>query len=151
MRVNAMKGAILKDQQGSVVLEALIAILIFSIGILAIIGLQAASVSNTAAARYRTDASLLANQVIGKMWVGDNASLSANFSSPDGADYLAWASSVKQTLPGVALSPLYLPTITFASSVGTGKTVTVTVFWRQASESTAHQYVTTAVINNAIE
>ncbi len=145
-----MKAAISKYQQGSVILEALIAILIFSIGILAIIGLQAASVSNSAAARYRTEASLLANQVIGQMWVGDNANLATNFASPGGANYLAWASSVAQTMPGVALSPLYRPTVTFAGG-GTGNTVTVTVFWRQAGESAAHQYAATAVINNAIE
>jgi len=94
-------------QQGSVVLEALISILIFSIGILAIVGLQAASIKNVAAAKYRTDASLLANQVIGQMWVSDksNAALVANFSSPAGANYLAWANTVAQGLPGARKRP----------------------------------------------
>ena len=147
MRVNAMKGAILKRQRGSVVLEALMAILIFSIGILAIIGLQAASISNSTAAKYRMQASLLANQVIGQMWVSDKTNLVTNFSSPNGANYLAWASSVSDTLPGLHTSPLYLPTITFASGTATGNTATITVFWREASELTAHQYVTSAFIN----
>lgn len=142
MLVKAMKEAILKEQKGSAILEALMAILIFSIGILAIIGLQAASISNTTAAKYRIDASLLANQVIGQMWVSDKTNLATNFSSPNGANYLTWANSVAQTLPGVAATPAYLPQISFA-----GTTATITLQWREASEATAHQYVATAVIN----
>ncbi len=144
-----MNRTIVNNQQGSAILEALIAILIFSIGILAIIGLQAASVSNTAAAKYRTDASLLANQVIGQMWVSDNANLAADFAGSQGsggAKYLAWVGSVEATLPGPTNSPLNEPTISFA-----GNTATVTVFWRQASESSRHQYVATAMINNTLQ
>ena len=44
-------------QQGVVLLESLIAILIFSMGILALVGLQAAMISNTSNAKYRADAS----------------------------------------------------------------------------------------------
>ena len=43
-------------------IEALIGILIFSIGILALIGMQAAAIRNTADARYRSEASFLANR-----------------------------------------------------------------------------------------
>ena len=55
-------------QQGSVLLEGLIAILIFSMGILALVGLQAAAIKNSSDAKYRADASYLANQIIGQMW-----------------------------------------------------------------------------------
>jgi type IV pilus assembly protein PilV len=145
-----MKGAILQEQRGSVILEALIAILIFSIGILAIIGLQAASISNSAAAKYRLDASLLANQAIGQMWVSDQTSLPADFQGAQGvggAKYLAWASSVVQALPGPGRTSVLLPTIAFASGTANGNTATITVYWREASESNFHNYVTTAVLN----
>ena len=130
-------------QQGSIVLEALISILIFSIGILAIVGLQAASIKNTAAAKYRTDASLLANQVIGQMWLGDktNATLVANFSSPDGADYVTWADTVSQALPGASAVP---PTI----AIDANNNATVTVFWQGPDEAEAHNYTAIAVVNN---
>jgi type IV pilus assembly protein PilV len=134
------------SQQGSVVLEALISILLFSIGILAIVGLQAVSIKNVTAAKYRSDASLLVNQVIGQMWVGDktNATLSANFSSPSGANYAAWASSVAQALPGVSGVPANAPTI----AIDAGNNATVTVFWQAPDETVAHNYTAIAVVTD---
>lgn len=55
-------------QQGVVLLEALIAVLIFSMGILALVGLQASMVKNTSDAKYRTDAAFIAQQRLGVMW-----------------------------------------------------------------------------------
>ena len=55
-------------QQGVVLIEAMIAILIFSFGVLGIIGLQAAMVKNTSESKYRADASNIAQQAIGQMW-----------------------------------------------------------------------------------
>ena len=63
-----------RSQTGVMLLEALIGILIFSIGILALIGMQGAAIRNTTDARYRSEASFLANQIIGQMWV-DRANL----------------------------------------------------------------------------
>lgn len=56
------------SQQGVVLLESLIAILIFSLGILGIVGLQAAMIKNTSEAKYRSEASYIAQQKIGEMW-----------------------------------------------------------------------------------
>lgn len=55
-------------QQGAVILEALIAILIFSMGILALVGLQAAMIQNTTDSKFRADASYIAQQRIGQIW-----------------------------------------------------------------------------------
>lgn len=55
------------NQKGSVLLEALIAILIFSFGILAISGLQGAMMKNTADATYRAEASYIVQQYLGSM------------------------------------------------------------------------------------
>lgn len=133
-------------QRGSVVLEALISILIFSIGILAIIGLQAASIKNVTAAKYRTDASLLANRVIGQMWVSDknNASLVTNFSSPAGANYAAWANTVAQALPGVSGVPANAPTI----AIDANNNATVTVFWQAPDEAASHNFTAIAVVTD---
>lgn len=56
------------SQKGVVILETLIAILIFSISVLAIVGLQAAMVKNTTEAKFRADASYIAQQTLGSMW-----------------------------------------------------------------------------------
>ncbi len=55
-------------QHGVVILESLIAILIFSLGILALVGLQANMLQSTSDAKYRADASYLAQQKLGLMW-----------------------------------------------------------------------------------
>lgn len=129
-------------QRGSVLLESLIAILIFSMGILAIVGLQAASIKNTASAKYRTDASMLANQIIGQMWTDDktNTSLKSNYESANGAKYLTWKTNVQQVLPGVASNA---PTIAIDAS----NVATVTIWWQSPGESAPHNYVAIARIN----
>jgi type IV pilus assembly protein PilV len=73
MKNKSFKTQFAKLQTGSVLLEALIAILIFSFGILAISGLQAAMVKNTSEANYRAVASYIAQQKIGQMWADPDA------------------------------------------------------------------------------
>jgi len=58
-----------KAQQGVVLLEALIAILIFSLGVLGLVGLQATMIKSTSEAKFRSEASFIAQQKIGQMWV----------------------------------------------------------------------------------
>lgn len=138
-------------QRGSVLLEALIAILIFSMGILAIVGLQGTTVKLSADAKYRTDAGLLADQLIGQMWVSDRtpATLQTEFNSPNGAKYKTWLGAattpdpgtVRATLPGVTTSK-NLPTVVVD---GTGK-ATVTLNW-ETPGAAAHKYISTAQIS----
>ncbi|MCK6406426.1 MAG: type IV pilus modification protein PilV [Rhodocyclaceae bacterium] len=103
-------------------LEALVAIVIFSLGVLGVVGMQASAVSTVQDAKYRTDAGLLANELLGLMWAqqsqqeiggkspgqrlreafeGDGASGVVT----DGAQYTAWLAKVTSTLPGVASAP----------------------------------------------
>lgn len=130
-------------QRGSVILESLISILIFSIGILAIVGLQSASIQNIAGAKYRTDASLLTNQVIGQMWIADKTALQTNFNSPSGANYLTWASSVQQAMPGVVSGGGNMPVI----SINANNEATITIKWQSPGDAAAHQHITKARIN----
>lgn len=133
-------------QRGSVILESLIAMLIFSMGILAIVGLQGASIRNVAGAKYRTDASLLANQIIGRMWTTDKAtaSLQNDYNSPNGLMYLAWASNVQQSLPGVISGVAgTMPTI----SIDGNNEARITIQWQSPGENAPHNYVAIARIN----
>ena len=57
----------LARQQGVVLLEALIAILIFSLGILGLVGLQASMVKGTSEAKNRAEASYVAQREIGRI------------------------------------------------------------------------------------
>ena len=66
-----------RQQGGAALLEVLVAVLIFSIGILAVVGMQAFSVRAVSDAKYRADASFLANQALGRLW-GDPTNLGAH-------------------------------------------------------------------------
>lgn len=120
-RINPSRG-----QQGSALLEALVGILIFSIGVLSLVGLQATSIKLTTDAKDRTDASLLADQVISRMWV-DQGNL---------------ASYVVTNQP---IASLPNGTRTVAVS---GTQVTVTVSWQPPGSTTPHRYVTVTHITN---
>ena len=57
------------SQQGIVLIETLIAILLFCFGLLALIGLQASLTKDVTQAGTRSQASVLANELIGQAWV----------------------------------------------------------------------------------
>jgi type IV pilus assembly protein PilV len=127
-----------KNQSGVMLLEALIAILIFSLGILTVVALQATSIKLTGDAKYRTNATLLANRLIGQMWVstGNLAALKANFET-GGASYNDWLADVSgpDGLPGVVPASSGVtstrPTVTVNATAGaTAGQVTITLFWR---------------------
>ena len=96
-------------QKGAVLLEALIAILIFSFGILAISGLQGAMMKNVSDATYRAEAAYLVQQVVGNMLTNPIA--------------LARGSSPAPSLPGgiVTVTPV---------AGGSGGRVNISVTWR---------------------
>ena len=85
-------------QKGSALLEALVAILIFSFGVLGLIGILAASIRATNDARYRAEAANLANAVIGDMWATAANELDPQFGT-GGAKLTAWQNLVARELP----------------------------------------------------
>lgn len=145
-------------QQGSILLEALIAFLIFSMGILGVIGLQATAINNTLDARYRSDAAFLANQIIAQMWTDSKANTAIVptiytiqptyacnpcTTTNGNANTQEW---VKQ-IQGSATQKAFLPGVTNAVNGPTiainGNKVTVTLYWKSPQNpSTKHNYVT---------
>lgn len=57
-----------ESEQGIVLIEALIAVLIFSLGILGVIGMQANLIKASAEARYRSEAALVAQKRLDELW-----------------------------------------------------------------------------------
>ena len=128
-------------------LEALVAILVFSAGIIGLIGLQAASIRSTTEAKYRTDAAFLANKVISQMWVDNNLALAATYAGTGGTGgpgYTAWLAEVSSATTGLpgATAATNPPTI----AIGANNVVTVTVRWQKPGDQLIHQYVTTTQI-----
>lgn len=54
-------------QQGSVLIESMVALVIFSMGVLALVGLQSAMIKNSSDNRYRAEAQLIAQTHIANM------------------------------------------------------------------------------------
>jgi type IV pilus assembly protein PilV len=133
------------SQRGSVLLEALIAIVIFSMGLLAIVGLQAASIKSVSDSQYRLEASFLANRVVAEMWT--NAANINAYALPGGgaAGLDGWLAEVQSRMPGSTAANA--PTIAIAANPSGGFTATVVIRWQASGESTPHNYTTVAYIN----
>jgi len=145
-----------RGEGGSAILEGLIAILLFSVGIIAIMGLQSVSINAVRDAKYRSDASYVAAQIIGLMWA-DRGANSVNLpcysiptagtcpSSSSTTERVAWLNSFTTSggvnfLPGAAPARQEI-TVDTATS-----TVTVTIRWQSPQDVSERQFVTVARI-----
>ena len=126
-------------QTGSVLLEALVAILIFSIGILALVGMQGAAINNVSDAKYRSTAGFLANEMIGTVWatrLQPNSSVAAYTPDPTlctpasapctatAASIAPWLTEVQNSLPNGSAS-----IVQTAFTAGAASQVQVTICW----------------------
>jgi len=161
-----------KSQAGMMLLEALIGILIFSIGILALVAMQARSVNVLADAQYRIEAVNLSNRLLSQMWVNADRSNPAamtasltNFAhqtsgNPDTCDFsggaaaspvvTAWAdiindaanSGAKPLLPGATATMQQVVVDT-----GNANRVIITVCWRAPNETAPHRHTAVGYVN----
>lgn len=128
--VKSYKVTAKKMQQGIALIESLIALLIFSMGILAIVGLQGFMVKSTADSKARSDASFLAQNRIAMMWA-DPVNI---------ANYAEVGTSVP-ALPG----GLRTTTVT---NLANGTEVEVLITWQLPGEA-QHRYRAIAQIAGA--
>ena len=115
----------LDHQGGMMLVEGMIAILIFSLGILAIIGTQAIAIKQTSDAKFRVDASFIANQTIGAIWT-DRDDLDSHEVTDEAVSALP---DGKRTI------------------VVEGNQVTVTITWQLPNDPTVRSFSTVAQIN----
>jgi type IV pilus assembly protein PilV len=139
-----------KSQSGVMLLEALIGILIFSLGVLALVGMQALAVKVATESRERAEASNLASQLIGEMWI--NRANLANYEYTAGsgavpAELTNWVAQVQAALPN---ANVYLPSV----SIGTptmagvnGNEVIITIRWQAPGTTGVRQFLMSAYIN----
>lgn len=119
-----MATSLVKVQKGIALLEALIAILIFSFGVLGIVGLQSAMVKGTTQSKFRSDASYIAERRISMMWANPGGLVNGTTTVP--------------------VTELPNGTRTTTVNAATGE-VTVTVKWTAPGEP-QHQYVVNAFV-----
>lgn len=137
-------------QTGVMLLEALIAILIFSVGILAIVGLQANSIKLAGDAKYRSEANILTNQLIGDMWQNQSATQTAfagNYTPPSGVGFTSWA----KTLPTpfyTNVSSVIIAPVSSAAASTVSDVVTINLYWKTPGDASTHSYTTQTQINH---
>jgi len=154
-------------QQGVMLIEALIAILIFSIGILAAVGMQGVAIKNVTESRSRSEASLLAGELLAQMWMDQNINVvtGVNTSNLTTANYnyagagtpparlgtftppvSGWIGRVVTKLPGATTT---LPKVTITNPTNAGATVKIEIFWQAPEEATLgvmHSHVVMAAV-----
>ena len=118
------------SQRGVVLVEAMVAILIFSVGVLAVVGLQASMLKNTSDAKYRAEASFIAQQRVGIMW--------ADFTNTLAGLHIENNTDISGLLPSGLLNVTQVP-------VQSGVQATITITWQLPGE-VQHNYTTTAAI-----
>jgi type IV pilus assembly protein PilV len=122
-------------------IEVLVSVLLFSIGVLALVGMQANMTKAQSAAKTRTDAAYLARELVGLMW-SDVGNL-ASYKTDSCANYTrcsAWRAKVLQQLPSANVSVLL-----DADPAKTGD-VTIQIEWTPP-EGETHNYTTVTTIN----
>ena len=142
--MNAFKPR-MRRHSGSSLLEGLLAIMVFSVGLLAILKLLTVSIAESGNAQYRSEASLLASDLIGQMWTGDRTyqGISDRFGQTASDDYQRWLHDVQTRLPGVTATK-NAPSVTIARDRG----VIVTLSWQAAADQDAHQLTVHARITD---
>lgn len=123
-----------QPEGGVLLIEALISVLILALGILGLVALQASMNTNATEAKYRAEASFLANDFVGLMWTDQrNLSKYAIASGTCSNSYTPcsdWLGKVGKMLPNGS-----------ATVVVNGVSVTVTVSWQTPGSGTPHNYV----------
>lgn len=124
--------------RGMSLTEVLVATVIFAVGILGLLSANATAFSAFSDAKYRVDAALLADRLIGEIWV-DRANV-AMYSHAGGGHGTAqdrvapWVAEIERVLPGAD-----------ATVAVVGSEVRVTVSW-QPPGGGRHQHLAVATL-----
>jgi type IV pilus assembly protein PilV len=125
--------------RGFMLIEVLVSILIFSIGVLALVGLQAKMTHAQSASKIRTDATYLANELIGTMW-SDLTHLGSYANCASYGPCSDWQTKVSQSLPNGSGTVDSVDPSTGA--------VSITIKWTVRSDG-EHRYTTIAAVKSS--
>ena len=124
------------QQRGSALIEGLLALVVFSVGLIGLLMLLSTSLVESGNARYRSEASLLASDLVARMWAGDRgaASLQSRFGDTGADEYRQWLQRVQATLPG-STTDANLPQV----AIDDDRNVTISLRWQVPGEADAHR------------
>jgi len=161
------------QQTGAYLLEALIGILIFALGVLGIVGLQAAALRTTTDSSLRAEAVFAASQLVGQMWADKYICVVGGAGPPPctpqytsatlGPAYVSWATDLRAAQGGAWFQD---PIVDFTNTIGNcnappdlfSATAYIQIFWQSPDGQNnaacgtvkCHWYATCAVIGQNI-
>jgi type IV pilus assembly protein PilV len=129
--------------RGFTLVEVLVAVVVFSVGVLGLVRLQATAIRLSTDARQRAEATFLADQLLARMLISDKAT-AGTFAhrtggtarcAPTGSDstnaqFTDWMAQVRATFPRAAASEQQV--------IVDGDQVTVRLCWKNAEDDTPH-------------
>lgn len=121
-----------RTPRGYVLLEALVALLIFSLGLLGMIGFQAASTRISSDSRFRTEAAILVDELISKMSVDQRSTVAARYAydSTTGVKGVATDAWFNDRVVGASKLPNVSAKVDVANGAAQDTlTVSVTLAW----------------------
>lgn len=162
-----------RSQTGVMLIEALIGILIFAIGVLAVVGMQSQALRGAQDARFRTEAGQWANDLLTQIAVnvnrandtalatslaafqhqasGSNCAFSGTAST--NAIVTGWVANVtgstagaRKQLPG-ATTAMQQVVVSSDPSSGDYNRVTITVCWKGPEDAVPRKYILNSYIN----
>jgi hypothetical protein len=129
-----------------VLLEALVAALIFAFAALAIAGFQARAARHLHDANFRGEAAQLAHAALARMQAADHTTLYAEFDMrAAGPGYRALVAQARR-LPGVDDTQVQPELLVTPGPSSTSRVAAVAVQWRLPGDPVVHRYATSAVV-----
>ena len=138
----------IRRQSGSFIIEALISLILFGVGLMGLLALTAQGLNQVGQSKARNDASYMVGELLSEMWVSSNVNLTT------------WAARLQAAIPG-ATGLVYLSscncsaTVTNVCSspasgtiaVANPQAVTVCVSWTDHKDSAnPHRYQASSMI-----
>lgn len=129
---------------GAMLIEGLVAITIFSFGILAVVGMMATHIGTAGDARYRMEAAQFAESILADMRIANADVRAVNFSGPDGTSFSLWSERIKAA-SGLPMADSDAEPLEIDVD---GNNVSVTIRWRAPSDrgDEAHRYTTVSAL-----
>jgi type IV pilus assembly protein PilV len=117
-------------------IEALVSILIFSFGVLGLIGLEASAINFSVDAEDRNRAALFASEIASSMWLANSVTITNPVLAPQ---YTAWQNGIGDpTHTGLPNGTLNITSSTSASDTGTfPDTANITITWKAPTDKTS--------------
>ena len=129
--------------KGESLISSMLSMLVFSAGIMSLLGFLTNTLIETASVEYRSKASAIASNTLVNMLIGDKSldKLKTHYAAPNGAQYKEFLRRVQANLPGTLEEKNY-PTI----SVGEKGMVDIKIKWKSPSDQLSHQIMMSSII-----